>query len=87
MCVCVCFLAFFFVLFFLIKVSLHLIHGMVLLDYRKASGSPHTALILSVLTYTSACYSMGDSSAVFSPPHKAIYKLQSNRQRHIISWK
>lgn len=80
MCVCV--------FFSFIKVPLHLIHGMVLLDYRKASGSPQPALILSVLTYTSAFYSMGDGSAFFfSPPHKAIYKLQSNRERHIISWK
>lgn len=51
--------------FSFIKVPLHLIHGMVLLDYRKASGSPQPALILSVLTYTSAFYSMGDSSAFF----------------------
>lgn len=63
---CVCFFSF-------IKVPLHLIHGMVLLDYRKASGSPQPALILSVLTYTSAFYSMGDSSAFFFLPLTKLY--------------
>lgn len=68
---CVCFF------FSFIKVSLHLIHGMVLLDNRKASGSPQPALILSVLTYTSAFYSMEDSSAVFFPLTKLYINFKA----------
>lgn len=61
-------------------------HGMDVLDYRQASDSSHIALILSVLAYKSAFW--GDSSTGLPPPsHKAIYKLQSDRERHIISWK
>lgn len=68
--------------------SLHLMHGMDVLDYREASDSSHITLILSVRAYKSAFYSIGDgSTGLFFPPHKAIYKLQSNRERHIISWK
>ncbi len=44
------------------KVSLHLMHGMDVLDYRDASDSSRIALILSILAYKSAFYSMEDSS-------------------------
>lgn len=55
------------------KVSPHLTHGVDVLDYREASDSSHIALILSILAYKSAFYSMEHSSTgLFSPSQSYI---------------
>lgn len=57
-----------------LKVSLHLMHSMDVLDQREASDSSHKTLISSVLPCNSTFYS---SSRILSSTQTALYKLKA----------
>lgn len=76
-CVCVCF------------VSLHLMHCVDALERSQRSCGFYMALILSALAWVCSFLYIFFGGEVVTPSpatHAAIYKLQSDRERHIISW-